>query len=125
MCLALVKAGYTQSNELGDAAPPPMGFARERLIDFRCVGDMDNDRAYIDFVVNPGGGGGGKVGTPLVFLEVDEGQHRYGYGYGYGEAGCDMRRMSKVMESLALRGFALKATCSGCGTIRTPSKSTA
>ena len=77
-----------------------MGFARERLIDFRCVGDMDNDRAYIDFVVNPGGGDG-KDGTPLVFLEVDEGQHRY----GYGEASCDMRRMSKVMESLALTGF--------------------
>ena len=77
VCLALVKAGYTQCRELGDATPPPMGFSRERLIDFRCVADMDNDRAYIDFVVNPGGG---KVGTPLVFLEVDEGQHRYGYG---------------------------------------------
>ena len=34
-----------------------MGFARERLIDFRCVADMENDRTYIDFVVNPGGGG--------------------------------------------------------------------
>ena len=45
----------------------------------------------------PGGGNN----APLVFLEVDEGQHRY----GYGEAGCDMRRMSKVMESLTLTGF--------------------
>jgi hypothetical protein len=97
VCLALIKAGYEQCQELGDAAPPPMRFARERLIDFRCVGGMDNDRAYIDFVVNPGGGGN----APLVFLEVDEGQHRY----GYGEAGCDMKRMSKVMESLALSGF--------------------
>ena len=44
----------------------------------------------IDFVVNVA------AGVPLVFLEVDENQHKF----GYGEAGCDMRRMAKVMESL-------------------------
>ena len=35
------------------------------------------------------------------FLEVYEGQH----WYRYGEAGCDMRRMAKVMETLTLSGF--------------------
>ena len=91
----LVKAGFTECIRLGDAAPPPNHFVRERCIDFQCVGDVDNQRAFIDFVVNPG------ENRPLVFLEVDENQHRY----GYGEASCDMKRMSKVMESLALAGF--------------------
>ena len=95
VCRALVKAGYIECTQLGDAAPPPRHFIREKHIDFRCVGDMDGRCAYIDFVVNPG------EGLPLVFLEVDEGQHRY----GYGEAGCDMRRMAKVMETLTLSGF--------------------
>ena len=95
VCQALIRAGYSQCYNLGDAAPPPLHFVRERCIDFSCVGDMDNSRAYIDFVINLG------ESKPFVFLEVDEGQHRY----GYGEAGCDMRRMSKVMESLALSGF--------------------
>ena len=92
---ALVNAGYVECTQLGDAAPPPGHFVREKHIDFRCVGDMDGTCAFIDFVIHPG------PGLPLVFLEVDEGQHRY----GYGEAGCDMRRMAKVMETLALSGF--------------------
>ncbi len=96
VCRALVrKAGYVECTQLGDAAPPPGHFVREKHIDFRCVGDVDGKCAYIDFVINPG------TGLPLVFLEVDEDQHRY----GYGEAGCDMRRMAKVMETLALSGF--------------------
>ena len=36
----------------------------------------------------------------MVFLEVDEGQHRF----GYCGISCDMKRMSKVYESLALEG---------------------
>jgi hypothetical protein len=102
--LALVNAGYTHCKQLGDAIPPPMSFVRERMVDFRREGEVDNGRTYIDFVINPGGGGGdggSEDRTPLVFLEVDESQHRY----GYGEARCDMKRMSKVMESLALTSF--------------------
>ena len=35
----------------------------------------------------------------LVFLEVDEHQHKFGY-----EPSCDMKRMAKVHESLAVAG---------------------
>jgi hypothetical protein len=92
ICCCLTKLGYMQATELGDAAPPAMHFCREKRIDFRCAGDIDGKYAYIDFVINPGGG------KSLIFLEVDENQHRF----GYGEAGCDMKRMGKVMESLTV-----------------------
>ena len=92
---ALTNEGYSQCHNLGDAAPPPQSFVREKCIDFKCVGDIDNSRAFIDFVINVGND------KPLVFLEVDEHQHRY----GYGEAGCDMKRMAKVMESLTMNNF--------------------
>ena len=35
-----------------------------------------------------------------MFLEVDETQHKF----GYGKVSCDMKRMSKMMETLALEG---------------------
>ena len=38
-----------------------------------------------------------------IFLEVDEKQHKF----GYGGVGCDMKRMSRIMESMALEGNTL------------------
>jgi hypothetical protein len=90
ICKALLARGYSQF-EGGDAHPPANSFKREHQIDFKCVGDMDNLFARIDFVIGTEGG--------LIFLEVDEHQHKFGY-----EPSCDMKRMAKVHESLAVAG---------------------
>jgi uncharacterized Zn-finger protein len=87
---ALLAQGFSHF-EGGDAHPPANSFKREHQIDFKCVGDMDNSFARIDFVIGTEGG--------LIFLEVDEFQHKFGY-----EPSCDMKRMSKVHESLAVAG---------------------
>ncbi len=70
-------------------------FIREHMIDFNCVYDIDGSRAYIDFVL--------LINNNIIFVEIDEYQHKYGY---YGIA-CDMKRMSKITESLILGGLAL------------------
>ena len=72
---------------------PPIGtFKREKRIDFKCANVQSATQyARIDFAISLQGG--------LVFLEVDENQHQYGYD---GLLSCDMKRMSHVMESLAI-----------------------
>ena len=90
ICKALLAQGFSYFKG-GDAHPPAGSFKREHQIDFRCVGDMDNSFARIDFVIGTEGG--------LIFLEVDEHQHKFGY-----EPSCDLKRMSKVHESLAVAG---------------------
>ena len=86
---ALLKAGYIEW--FGVASMPPVwSFKHEMKVDFKCS-DVLSATAYarIDFVIcTPGG---------LVFLEVDENQHKYGYD---AMVSCDMKRMSHVMESL-------------------------
>lgn len=67
---------------------------REHRIDFTCI-DSDKYWASIDFVIEMSGG--------IVFLEVDENQHRF----GYGSVSCDLKRMAHVMEALALDGNTL------------------
>jgi hypothetical protein len=89
---ALIAAGY-EKVALGDASPPPRCFSREHRVDFRCL-DKNLTWATIDFVVTLANG-------QTVLLEVDEQQHRF----GYGEAGCDMRRIARVHESLVSSGF--------------------
>ena len=74
-----------------DVCPPVWHFRREHKIDFRCVENHEHHHAKIDFVLT--------VPTGLIFLEVDERQHRYGY-----TVACDMKRMSNVMESLTMDG---------------------
>jgi len=70
---------------------PPIGhFKREKKIDFSCV-DADDTWCRIDFVLGFDGG--------YVFLEVDEHQHKFGYD---SLLSCDMKRMSKVMSSVAV-----------------------
>lgn len=71
-------------------------YRREHHIDFSCI-DSNLTFARIDFVVLCGG--------RVIFLEVDENQHRF--GYDSGQLSCDMRRMARVVESLALEGNAL------------------
>ena len=90
VCRALLAAGYTEVTT-GDWSPTPKTFVREKRINFGCLGATAK-YARIDFVLN--------TGNALVFLEVDEHQHKF----GYGEAGCDMKRMSRVMEALCLAG---------------------
>ena len=88
---ALLDGGFVEY--FATANIPPVGyFKREKRIDFRCA-DVQSSTAYarIDFVVSTSGG--------IVFLEVDEGQHLYGYD---ALVSCDMKRMSHVMESLAV-----------------------
>ena len=65
----------------------------EHRIDFRCV-DGGETWARIDILILRGGG--------VIFLEVDEEQHRFGY-----TVVCDMKRMAKVAESLAMEGLTL------------------
>lgn len=67
-------------------------YKREHHIDFRCIGDIDGAFARVDFLIIAHG--------KIVFLEVDETQHKF----GYGNVSCDMKRMSKITESLALEG---------------------
>ena len=90
--LALQKAGYTQL-AAGGIKPPRMHFKREMHVDFKCVGDIDGKFARVDFMLTTASGN-------LVALEVDESQHRF----GYGSIGCDMKRMTKIYETLAIEG---------------------
>ena len=77
---------------LAESMPPVGYFRREKRIDFKCAKlATDGKNARIDFVLG--------VPNGFVFLEVDEQQHKYGYG---GLVSCDMKRMSHVMESLAV-----------------------
>ncbi|PNH02410.1 Zinc finger protein [Tetrabaena socialis] len=71
-------------------------YKREHQIDFRCVGDDAGFMARVDFVILLHG--------RVIFLEVDEGQHKFG---SYGSASCDMKRMSRILESLAQGGNTL------------------
>jgi uncharacterized Zn-finger protein len=95
----LISAGYIKSECLGDAAPPPRHFVREKQIDFRCVDASDSKKwARIDFVINVGGG-------VIVLLEVDEDQHKFGlsarHAFGASYA-CDAARMCAVMHSMSV-----------------------
>lgn len=73
-------------------------FKREHHIDFRCVTDIDGSFARIDFVLMI-------HNNMLIFLEVDEGQHRF--GPNGGTIKCDMKRMSHIMLSLTVGGNTL------------------
>jgi hypothetical protein len=90
--LALQRAGYTELLA-GWVKPPAMHYRRELSVDFKCVGDVDGKFARVDFMLTTASGN-------LVALEVDECQHRF----GYGSIGCDMKRMTKIYESLAIGG---------------------
>ena len=84
----LLKEGWKE--HFGDTLPLVGYFKRELRIDFTCL-DPNSSYGRIDFVIwTPGG---------LVFLEVDEHQHRFGY---HAELSCDMKRMNQVMASLTL-----------------------
>ena len=88
---ALLDADW-QEHRLSEAMPPVGHFRREKRIDFKCANlDTTGANARIDFVLG--------VPNGYVFLEVDEKQHQYGYG---ALISCDMKRMSHVMESLAV-----------------------
>jgi hypothetical protein len=89
---AIIASGY-QKVGLGDASPPAGCFSREHRVNFSCIDDSLT-WATIDFVITLPNG-------QLLLLEVDENQHRF----GYGEAGCDMRRIARVKESLTLGGL--------------------
>lgn len=67
-------------------------FKREHQIDFNCIGDADTSYARVDFLLLRFG--------RVVFLEVDEEQHKF----GYGKSSCDMKRMTKIIETLRLEG---------------------
>jgi len=70
-------------------------FKREHVIDFWCVGDVDGKCAKVDFLL--------LINGHIVFLEVDENQHKF----GYGGISCDMKRMAKIVESLTVGGNTL------------------
>ena len=89
---ALVAAGYTASIS-NNATPLPGFFHREQHITFECLGEEGHKRAFIDFVITLANGA-------LVFLEVDDGQHRFG-AYSIR---CDLKRMALTQESLVIDG---------------------
>lgn len=65
------------------------------MIDFKCTGrDREGDRCFIDFLIQIRNQNGHVIG--IVFLEVDEGQHKW-----YGVE-CEVRRMADVHLSLTL-----------------------
>ena len=87
----LLDAGWEEWR-LAESMPPIGAFRREKRIDFKCAKlETRTKDARIDFVLG--------VPNGFVFLEVDEQQHKYGYD---GLVSCDMKRMSHVMESLAV-----------------------
>ena len=90
----LIQSGYTMDATNDDSAPIPGHFRREFKINFSCIQDGAGSYAQIDFVICP-------IGGPLnvlVFMEVDEHQHRF---YTGGVA-CDVKRIGRVHEALAL-----------------------
>lgn len=92
----LVLAGYVESTTKG-IAPRPGEFVRELYVDHRCALGREfaygeKRFAYVDFVVHP------KRGGKLVFLEVDENEHKFP---DYPVL-CDTTRMWNVCESLKL-----------------------
>lgn len=94
----LVLAGYVQSFDKG-ATPRPGEFLREAYFDHRCALARNFEAGekqfgYVDFVVNP------KHGGMLVFLEVDEGEHK---NANYTTL-CDTTRMWNVCQSIVLDG---------------------
>jgi hypothetical protein len=70
-------------------------FTREHKIDFTCMDGGARSYARIDFVMIRNG--------HIILKEVDEGQHKF----GYGAVSCDMKRMTKTIESLAMEGNTL------------------
>ena len=92
----LVLNGYTQSFNKG-VAPRPGEFTREVYVDHRCALGREfkygeKQCAYVDFVVHP------KRGGKLLFLEIDEGEHKFPC---YSVL-CETARMWNVCESLRL-----------------------
>jgi hypothetical protein len=73
--------------------PLPMHFCREQHVDFKCIGDLKSKFARLDFVITLNNG-------LVVFLEVDENQHRF----GIESITCDVKRMSHIQESLLIDG---------------------
>ena len=88
----LLSAGYTASTS-NNVTPLSGCFHREQHITFECLGEEGHKRAYIDFVITLANGA-------VVFLEVDEEQHRFG---AYSIL-CDLRRMAAIQESLVIDG---------------------
>jgi hypothetical protein len=70
-------------------------FKREHTIDFRCFKQSGTTRARVDFYID-------EHLDCIIFLEIDEHQHKYGY-----EIGCDIARMSRILTSLTLAGNSL------------------
>ena len=92
----LVLAGYVESTTKG-VAPRPGEFTREVYFDHRCAlarefAHGEKQYAYVDFVVHP------KRGGKLVFLEIDENEHKFD---NYSVL-CDTTRMWNVCESVKL-----------------------
>ena len=80
-------------------------YTREHRVDFSCsaeaaeTGERSRRFARVDFVIDVTVAGRAGV----IFLEVDEGQHRFG-GYSVG---CDTARMARIVEALAFEGNTL------------------
>ncbi len=88
----LLAAGY-MVNLNRNTTPLPLYFHREQRIDFKCLKDATSDWANIDFTLT-------EVNGILLFIEVDEDQHRF----GDDKLRCDLKRMAYIRESLLLDG---------------------
>jgi hypothetical protein len=95
---ALLAADYHEWIGPSEILPPIGYFKREHRIHFDCLGGV-NKYANIDFVFTTQGGG-------IIYLEVDENQHKCGYD---AQLSCDMKRMNNVMASLVFEGHADKS----------------
>jgi hypothetical protein len=98
MLQRLILSGYVQSFKKG-VTPLPGEFIREAFFDHRCALARNFEAGekqcgYVDFVVNP------KKGGMLVFLEVDEHEHK---ASNYTTL-CDTTRMWNVCQSIVLDG---------------------
>ena len=92
---ALLRDGYVMDAANDDSAPVPGHFRREFRIEFRCLQDGSTAAyARIDFVICPIGGSP----NVIIFLEIDEHQHRF----YFGGVACDVKRIGRVHEALAL-----------------------
>jgi hypothetical protein len=87
----LLKNSYTATGT--NKIPLAMHFCREQYVDFQCIGDLKQKFARLDFVITLKNG-------LVVFLEVDEDQHRF----GIESITCDVKRMSHIQESLLIDG---------------------
>ncbi|CAN0054243.1 unnamed protein product, partial [Heterosigma akashiwo] len=77
-----------------------INYKREHKITYNCINDIENKFSSVDFLIEHKDK---KGNAGIIFLEVDEDQHKY---WNY-TVSCDVSRMTKIYESITIGGNTL------------------